>query len=142
MSLLTKGLSGKSSDSGSSNGGGSGNNSDNSALISLGNTSFGFNFDSEEGTMNNSPGNSNSEEGDSDEGNNKPKSAAGTRGTKPIAPRPTAKPSVTASKSDNPEAPTTVSSHSDEAAAKVANLQSIAEESNRAISQGKFCVRK
>lgn len=33
------------SESGSSNGG---NNSDNSALVSLGNTSFGFNFDSEE----------------------------------------------------------------------------------------------
>ena len=61
----------KSGDSGSnsSNGGGSGNNSDNSAFISLGNTSFGFNFDSEEG-LNNSPRNSNnSEEGDSDSGN-------------------------------------------------------------------------
>ena len=146
MSLLTKGLSGKSSDSGSSNGssngGGSGNNSDNSALISLGNTSFGFNFDSEEGTMNNSPGNSNSEEGDSDEGNNKPKGAASARGTKPIAARPTGKPSVTAPKSGSPEPPKTTSSHSDEAAAKVANLQSIAEESNKAISQGKFCERK
>lgn len=55
--------------SNSSNGGGSGNNSDNSALISLGNTSFGFNFDSEEG-LNNSPNNSNnSEEGDSDGSN-------------------------------------------------------------------------
>ena len=70
---LIKGLS-KTSDNGSnsSNGGGSGNNSDNSALISLGNTSFGFNFDSEEGLNNspNSPNNSNnSEEGDSDGGN-------------------------------------------------------------------------
>ena len=56
MSLMNK-----SSDNGSnsSNGGGSGNNSDNSALVSLGNTSFGFNFDSDEGKMNNSPGNSN-----------------------------------------------------------------------------------
>jgi Helix-loop-helix DNA-binding domain len=42
------------SESGSSNGG---NNSDNSALVSLGNTSFGFNFDSEE---------SNSKEGQND----------------------------------------------------------------------------
>ena len=56
--------------SNSSNGGGSGNNSDNSALISLGNTSFGFNFDTDEG-LNNSPNNSNngSEEGDSDGSN-------------------------------------------------------------------------
>ena len=42
------------SETGSSNGG---NNSDNSALVSLGNTSFGFNFDSEE---------SNSKEGQND----------------------------------------------------------------------------
>mmetsp|Transcript_14154 Transcript_14154/g.19886 ORF Transcript_14154/g.19886 Transcript_14154/m.19886 type:complete len:423 (-) Transcript_14154:9-1277(-) len=45
--------------SNSSNEGGSGNNSDNSALVSLGNNSFGFNFDSEEGLLNNSsPANS------------------------------------------------------------------------------------
>ena len=71
MSLI-KALREKSSANGdngsSSSNGGSGNNSDNSALVSLGNTSFGFNFDSEE-MMNNSPRNSNSEEGDSD-GNN------------------------------------------------------------------------
>ncbi|KAG7340067.1 PAS domain S-box containing protein [Nitzschia inconspicua] len=48
-----------SSENGSSNGEVGGNNSDNSALVSLGNTSFGFNFDSEEGT------NVGSEEGDS-----------------------------------------------------------------------------
>ena len=41
-----------------SNGGGSGNNSDNSALVSIGNNSFGFNFDSEEGNFNSSPPNS------------------------------------------------------------------------------------
>jgi hypothetical protein len=60
-----------SSENGSSNGEVGGNNSDNSALISLGNTSFGFNFDSEEG-MNGSPNNSTSEEGDSsDQGDGK-----------------------------------------------------------------------
>jgi Helix-loop-helix DNA-binding domain len=42
---------GENSSSSSSSGG---NNSDNSALVSLGNTSFGFNFDSEEGMSNNS----------------------------------------------------------------------------------------
>lgn len=65
-----------SSENGSSNGEVGGNNSDNSALISLGNTSFGFNFDSEDG-MNGSPhnsdnNNSTSEEGDSsDQGDGK-----------------------------------------------------------------------
>eukprot|EP00529_Nitzschia_sp_RCC80_P015778 CAMPEP_0113500440 /NCGR_PEP_ID=MMETSP0014_2-20120614/32331_1 /TAXON_ID=2857 /ORGANISM="Nitzschia sp." /LENGTH=684 /DNA_ID=CAMNT_0000394779 /DNA_START=361 /DNA_END=2415 /DNA_ORIENTATION=- /assembly_acc=CAM_ASM_000159 len=58
---------------------GGGNNSDNSALVSLGNTSFGFNFDSEEGSGNNttSPRNGrsggssgNSDEGDSSSSNN------------------------------------------------------------------------
>jgi len=54
---IVKGLRRKSSSIGvgsSSTGGasgGSGNNSDNSGLVSLGNNSFGFNFDSEEGTM-------------------------------------------------------------------------------------------
>lgn len=50
------------SESGSSNGG---NNSDNSALVSLGNNSFGFNFDSEEGMSNNSK----EAQNDSDDGN-------------------------------------------------------------------------
>lgn len=69
---LTKPFSGKpgENDSNGSNGGGSGNNSDNSAFISLGNTSFGFNFDSEDGGLNNSRSNfNNSEEGDSDGSN-------------------------------------------------------------------------
>lgn len=69
---LTKPFSGKPGENGSntSNGGGSGNNSDNSAVISLGNTSFGFNFDSEDGGMNNLQSNSNnSEAGDSDGSN-------------------------------------------------------------------------
>ena len=47
--------------------GGSGNNSDNSGLVSMGNNSFGFNFDSEDvigGTGNNSPG---SDQNDSDQ---------------------------------------------------------------------------
>uniref|UniRef100_A0A7S4T1V0 BHLH domain-containing protein n=1 Tax=Ditylum brightwellii TaxID=49249 RepID=A0A7S4T1V0_9STRA len=67
---LIKGLRRKSSSIGmgsnSSNGGGSGNNSDNSALVSIGNNSFGFNFDSEE-MLNSSPQNSgNGESDDSD----------------------------------------------------------------------------
>lgn len=47
--------------------GGSGNNSDNSGLVSMGNNSFGFNFDSEDvigGTGNNSPS---SDQNDSDQ---------------------------------------------------------------------------
>mmetsp|Transcript_13066 Transcript_13066/g.29637 ORF Transcript_13066/g.29637 Transcript_13066/m.29637 type:complete len:597 (-) Transcript_13066:324-2114(-) len=50
---------GDTAESGSSNGE---NNSDNSALVSIGNTSFGFNFDSEEHT--NSDRNENSEDSD------------------------------------------------------------------------------
>jgi Helix-loop-helix DNA-binding domain len=59
-----------SSESGSSrsNGEGNGHQSDNSALVSVGNTSFGFNFDSEDG--NSSPPNSERNgESDSDGGN-------------------------------------------------------------------------
>ena len=74
-SLRRKNTSSSSKDSegsNSSSNGAEGNNSDNSALVSLGNTSFGFNFDSEEG--NSSPPNSerNGEsngESDSDGGN-------------------------------------------------------------------------
>lgn len=51
------------SESGSSNGG---DHSDNSALVSLGNTSFGFNFDSEEGCSNNSKEGQNDSNEDSD----------------------------------------------------------------------------
>jgi hypothetical protein len=50
MQLQRKGSSGVSS----SNGGGSGNNSDNSGILSIGNNSFGFNFDTDEGMMNSS----------------------------------------------------------------------------------------
>ena len=49
---------------GSSNGE---NNSDNSALVSIGNTSFGFNFDSEEHTPNNSDRDRNENSEDSDD---------------------------------------------------------------------------
>lgn len=118
----------KSSESGSnsSHGGGSGNNSDNSALVSLGNTSFGFNFDSEEG-MNNS---NNSEEGDSDGSNQ------GARQKKMKAE------SRESSKSGNPRTlsdstsklSSLSSSSNDAAAAAVANLQSIASESSRKVS--------
>ena len=119
MSLLEKGLGEKSSDNG---GGGSGNNSDNSALISIGNTSFGFNFDSEEG---NSPGNSNvtSEEGDSasDDGpgkTSKPKKA------QTGSPSPAKVTSTSGSETSSIK----TSSHSDAASKAVASLQSIATE--------------
>lgn len=55
--------------SSNSNGEGGGNNSDNSALVSLGNTSFGFNFDGDM-EFNNSSGSNSPDEGDSDHGNN------------------------------------------------------------------------
>jgi PAS domain-containing protein len=71
-----KDVTGKDSENGSnssaSNGEGGGNNSDNSALVSLGNTSFGFNFESDGGFNNSSGSNSPSEEGDSDQGDRKP----------------------------------------------------------------------
>ena len=53
--------------SNSSNGEGGGNNSDNSALVSLGNTSFGFNFESDTG-FDNKSGDNSPDEGDSDQG--------------------------------------------------------------------------
>lgn len=62
-SLRSKETKENNSESGSSNGG---NNSDNSALVSLGNTSFGFNFDSEEGMSNNSKEGQNDSNEDSD----------------------------------------------------------------------------
>ena len=65
------------SNSSSSNGEGGGNNSDNSALVSLGNTSFGFNFESDGGFNNSSGSRSPSEEGDSDQGDRKPKAGNG-----------------------------------------------------------------
>lgn len=144
MSLLPKGLSGKSSDSGGSSCGG--NNSDNSALISIGNTSFGFNFDSEDGNMNNSPHNSNSnpEEGDSDEGPGKPRDIGGpntkavhsqqTQQTKP------AKVSSSSGGSGSDTSTANISSHNDAAAEAVANLQSIANATNKAAENGKCCL--
>jgi hypothetical protein len=136
MSLI-KALRGKSSGSQSSNGG-SDNNSDNSALISLGNTSFGFNFDREEGMMNNSPPNSNSD-GDSD-GNNasnyqKPRRGPdGDMKAQRVAqsqragsnPKPTAATSSGNQGSASIVTASTPSSHNDAAAEAVANLQTIA----------------
>mmetsp|Transcript_10452 Transcript_10452/g.24854 ORF Transcript_10452/g.24854 Transcript_10452/m.24854 type:complete len:617 (+) Transcript_10452:450-2300(+) len=72
------------SNSSSSNGEGGGNNSDNSALVSLGNTSFGFNFESDGGFNNSSGSNSPSEEGDSDQGDGKPKAANDKGSTKSV----------------------------------------------------------
>ncbi|KAG7363946.1 PAS domain S-box containing protein [Nitzschia inconspicua] len=82
-----------SSEIGSSNGEVGGNNSDNSALVSLGNTSFGFNFDSEEGT------NVGSEEGDSsDQGGGSGGDRGGTRNAKATTTKATA---ATTAKSRN-----------------------------------------
>jgi len=116
MSNLAKGLSGK-SESGSS-----GNNSDNSALVSIGNHSFGFNFDSEDGP---NSSNSNSEEGDSDEGDRKPQGDAktGLKGK----PQSTAKPAPAKVSSSSETSSNAASSHSDAAAQAVASLQSIAD---------------
>jgi hypothetical protein len=135
----------KSSDNGSnsSNGGGSGNNSDNSALVSLGNTSFGFNFDSEEG--NKSPRSSNnSEEGDSD-GNSNFQSNQNARGGKPKL-ADTAKTNQAQAIAVNPAAKISSdsstmarSSHNDAAAAAAANLQSIATAClNKTTETGEF----
>jgi hypothetical protein len=135
MSLM-KGLTGKSSETGSNGsngGGGSGNNSDNSA-ISLGNTSFGFNFDSEEGMMNSSPRNSNnSEEGDSDGQSNFQNKQRGGSG-KPkalVSSKPGHAQLGTTSSTAKicADSATSLASHSEAAAAAVANLQSIASES-------------
>jgi hypothetical protein len=111
MSLI-KSFRRKGSGSGSSNG--SGNNSDNSAIISIGNNSFGFNFDSEEAMMNASPPNS-EKNGESDsEGNGSCEAKdPNANNQRQPATRPT-------------EASTTESSHEEAAAAAVANLQSIA----------------
>lgn len=110
---LIKALRRKGSGSGSSNG--SGNNSDNSALVSIGNNSFGFNFDSEEAMMNaSSPPNSEKNGGSDSEGNgscdNKEESLGNLR-------RPSMRPEETSANE---------SSHEEAAAAAVANLQSIA----------------
>lgn len=65
--LRRRSSSGIGNNSSHSNNSGSGNNSDNSALISIGNGSFDFNFDTEE--MNNSDGKNNDTDSD---GNNPP----------------------------------------------------------------------
>jgi hypothetical protein len=124
MSNLAKSLGGK-SESGSS-----GNNSDNSALVSIGNTSFGFNFDSEEGP---NSSNSNSEEGDSDEGARKPKvePKSGLKGK----PQSTSKPAPAKVSSGSETSSNARSSHSAAAAEAVANLQSIAD---KVTEQGKL----
>jgi hypothetical protein len=137
MSLI-KALRGKSSGSNGSNSsnGGSDNNSDNSALISLGNTSFGFNFDSEEAMMNNSPPNS---DGDSD-GNNASNYQRKQRGPignmKPLqvvkSQREGSNPTPTAATSSSIQGPASMATastallHNDAAAEAVSNLQSIA----------------
>lgn len=130
---LSKSFDGKSSENGSSNssnGGGSGNNSDNSALVSLGNTSFGFNFDSEEG---NSPHNSNnSEEGDSDGSNHG--GAGGKPKTSQTAKQQESK-AVSARSSTPKIGSTSAASHSIAAANAVASLQSIANKSTAKLPE-------
>lgn len=145
----------------SSNGGGSGNNSDNSGLVSIGNNSFGFNFDSEEGKTNESDsgedapkkmpvdsahGSETSEEGE------KPKvqsgevssSQAGTSNGAESSSGSEWKSSVSSltqssSISDTPK--TEQDSHHAAAAAVVANLHSIASQhsANENGNDGKFC---
>ncbi|CAB9507855.1 expressed unknown protein [Seminavis robusta] len=73
-SLNSKGTTTGSSEGGSSTSNAGGNNSDNSALVSIGGASFGFNFDSEEG---NSPPPSDNDAGNSNAG---PKEKAGNNG--------------------------------------------------------------
>ena len=94
---LLKNLRKGGAESGSSNGE---NNSDNSALVSIGNTSFGFNFDSEEHTPNNSDRdrNENSEDSDDQQRGDKkvPAAAPSAAPLPPQQPSPQV-PSVTAS---------------------------------------------
>jgi len=126
-------MTGKSSDNGSnsSGGGGSGNNSDNSALVSLGNTSFGFNFDCEEG-MNSSPRNSNnSEEGDSDGNTNFHTNQRKANGKPGQSARPKAGKAQNPSATILPNPDPAKTTHSEAAAAAVANLQSIANASSK-----------
>jgi hypothetical protein len=138
MSLI-KALRGKSSggNGSQSSNGGSDNNSDNSALISLGNTSFGFNFDREEGReegMMNS-----SSDGDSD-GKVTPNYETKQRGSnghiksRQVAtsqragsnPKPTAATSSGNQGSASMVTASISSTHNDAAAEAIANLQSIA----------------
>lgn len=73
LHLLKNLRKGESAESGSSNGE---SNSDNSALVSIGNTSFGFNFDSEE----HSPNNSEDSDGNNNNGNNNRKKRSKEQG--------------------------------------------------------------
>lgn len=149
MSLI-KALRGKSSgdksngDSGSqSSNGGSDNNSDNSALISLGNTSFGFNFDRDESMMNSSDGDSDGKVASNYQtkqrglnGSMKARQAVTTSQRAELNPKPTA---ATSSGNQGPASRTTstASSHNDAAAEAVANLQSIASAySNKSSQKG------
>jgi len=127
--------------SGSSNGG---NNSDNSALVSLGNTSFGFNFDSEDGNSPpNSEQNDNSEDSDGNEkttlfskvplvtsssGSGSNNSASSTQPQHfQVLSRPGPKSSISSlTASSNTNSQLDYQSHQAAAANAVANLQSIA----------------
>lgn len=134
LNKLMKSLRSKeNSESGSSNGG---NNSDNSALVSLGNTSFGFNFDSEEGMSNDSKEGQNDSNEDSDPGqsDSKPRAVTSSNSVKRERPKyvsesDTLRSSISSltnsSKTDNP------AEQSEAAANAVANLATIAGSYNK-----------
>lgn len=144
------------SESGSSNGG---NNSDNSALISLGNTSFGFNFDSEE----NGSEERNDTQSDDSDGNGPPDSKvhpvtsssesggsnSGISGPQHLArqnlkAQPVSTPSMSSLTSSTPDGVMSSAAHRQAAANAVANLQSIANSvsmSSGAASDGKPMAR-
>lgn len=91
-----------------SSNGGSGNNSDNSGLVSIGNNSFGFNFDSEEGMNSNSASDGKTNESDSGEDTSPP-------GTSSKMNTDSAHGSETSEEAQKPKAAATVSSLSSEA---------------------------
>jgi PAS domain-containing protein len=63
------------------------NDSEDSALVSLGNTSFGFNFDSEEGMSNSSPPNDSEQNSEEDLEDSKPPATSKAQGLKPASGR-------------------------------------------------------
>jgi len=123
--------------------GGSGNNSDNSALLSIGNNAFGFNFDSEEGNFNGAQNSEEEDKSDSCDGANKATQSAENPAQQPANQPSQATPGFTMpappTQNKDSTAPTNTTlattsfvdtsqatSHDEAAAAAVANLQSIA----------------
>ena len=134
MKSLRRGKAG--SESGSSSGG---NNSEDSALVSLGNSSFGFNFDSMEGMANSSPPNSNEGSGNNSSSNSDQNSDDDGKITrsKPAAatkPPKSSMSSLTNSTSTSSNADT---AHTEAANDAIATLQSIAERTYARSEQSK-----